>query len=65
MPALRPLFRFVLRVAFTLTLAWLAAQLCLHWQTPLPWMIGPLLATALASMLGAPTLSWNPLRDFG
>ena len=26
-------------------------------------MIGPLLMTAAASMLGAPTLSWNPLRN--
>ncbi|WP_310614614.1 AbrB family transcriptional regulator [Limnohabitans sp.] len=63
--ALRPAFRFSLRVALTLALALMAALLCLRWQTPLPWMIGPLLATAFASMLGVSTLSWNPLRDAG
>jgi len=63
--ALRPVYRFSLRVMLTLTLAWVAALLCLRWQTPLPWMIGPLMATALVSMLGMPTLSWNPLRDLG
>lgn len=46
----------------TLVLAWLAARLCLWLGTPIPWMIGPLLATALASMGGVPTRSWTPLR---
>jgi len=32
-------------------------------RTPLPWMIGPLLATSIASLLGAPTRSWSPLRN--
>lgn len=37
-----------------LLLALAAAQLCLWLDTPLPWMIGPLFATAAACMLGAP-----------
>ncbi len=56
---------FPVRIATTLLLAWLAAQLCLALHTPLPWMIGPLLATAIASMLRAPTASWTPLRNAG
>lgn len=46
----------------TLVLAWLAAQLCVWMGTPIPWMIGPLLATAAASMAGLPTRSATPLR---
>lgn len=65
MSVLRPVIRLSLRVVLTLALAWAAALLCVTWQTPLPWMIGPLLATALASMLGGQTLSWNPLRNLG
>ena len=57
--------RLVARVVLTLLAALLAAQVCVAWHTPLPWMIGPLLVTALASILGAPTLSWNPLRNLG
>jgi membrane AbrB-like protein len=53
------------RVAFTLLLAFAAARLCVWLGTPLPWMIGPLLATALTSVLGAPTQSWTPLRNGG
>lgn len=55
----------VLRVALTLLLALGAAAFCVWLHTPLPWMIGPLLATALASMLRAPTASWGPLRNAG
>ena len=36
-----------------LALAFLAAQLCIALDTPLPWMIGPLFSTAIACMLGA------------
>ncbi|MDR7151814.1 membrane AbrB-like protein [Hydrogenophaga palleronii] len=53
------------RVALTLLLAWVAAQVCVWLGTPIPWMIGPLLATSLVSMLGAPTESWTPLRNTG
>lgn len=54
---------FAFRAALTLVLALAAAALCLWLRTPLPWMIGPLLATSLASILGAPTRSWVPLRN--
>ena len=49
----RRLDRSVL-LAGALLLAWLAAQLCLWLDTPLPWMIGPLFATAAACMAGLP-----------
>ena len=53
------------RVAATLALALGAALACVWLGTPLPWMLGPLLATSLASLLGAPTRSWAPLRNGG
>ncbi|HSI54705.1 MAG TPA: AbrB family transcriptional regulator [Ramlibacter sp.] len=53
------------RVAFTLVLALAAALLCRWLRTPLPWMIGPLLATAIASILGQPTRSFAPFRNLG
>jgi membrane AbrB-like protein len=53
------------RVALTLLLAWAAAGLCVMLRTPLPWMIGPLMATAAVSMLGRATASWTPLRNIG
>jgi len=53
------------RVLATLLLAWAAAQLCVWLHTPIPWMIGPLLATALASLAGAPTQSAGLLRNGG
>ena len=54
---------FLLRTAGTLALALAAALLCAWLRTPLPWMIGPLLATAMASVAGVPTVSWAPLRN--
>ncbi len=66
MPFLIPPYRrAVARVLTTLALAWAAAMLCVWLQTPIPWMIGPLLATAFTSMLGAPTASWTVLRNGG
>ena len=56
---------FLARVAVTLLLAWLAAQLCLMLHTPLPWMLGPLISVSLLSIGGAPTQSWARLRDLG
>lgn len=56
---------FPLRVAATLALAFAAALFCLWAHTPLPWMLGPLLATSLVSILGAPTASARPLRNAG
>jgi membrane AbrB-like protein len=53
------------RTAGTLLLALAAALLCVWLRIPLPWFIGPLLATAIASMLRAPTTSWAPLRNAG
>ncbi|MBE2264534.1 MAG: AbrB family transcriptional regulator [Burkholderiaceae bacterium] len=53
------------RVTLTLLLALAAAGLCVALHTPLPWMIGPLLATAAVSLTGAPTESWTPLRNSG
>lgn len=54
-----------LRVLATLLLALVAALACLALHTPLPWMIGPLLAVSLASIAGAPTASYTPLRNAG
>ena len=51
--------------ALTLLLGLLAALACVQLNTPLPWMIGPLVATAVLSMLGAPTRSFTPLRNAG
>jgi membrane AbrB-like protein len=56
---------FFFRVATTLLLALAAAALCLWLGTPLPWMIGPMLATAVASILRVRTESWTPLRNAG
>ena len=47
------------------TVALMAAQLCVWLRTPIPWMLGPLLITALASVLGAPTRSAPLLRNTG
>lgn len=57
--------RFLLRVAATLLLAAAAAVLCLALHTPLPWMIGPLLAVSAAAIAGLPTASFTPLRNLG
>ena len=53
------------RVVLTLLLAGAAANLCVLLDWPLPWMIGPLLVTAIGSMLGVPTASWTPFRNLG
>jgi len=53
------------RVALTLLMALAAALMCGWLRTPLPWMIGPLLATAVASALGQPTRSFGPFRNAG
>lgn len=41
------------------------AGLCLLLNTPLPWMIGPLLATAIAGMSGLPMVAAPALRNAG
>lgn len=53
------------RVAATLLLALAAALLAERARLPLPWMIGPLLAVALAGVLGAPVDCPTPLRNGG
>jgi membrane AbrB-like protein len=53
------------RIALTLLLALVAAGLCVWLGTPVPWMIGPLVATSLLSLAGAPVASWVPLRNTG
>lgn len=53
------------RAGATLLLALAAALLCVWLRTPVPWMIGPLLATGLASVAGLPTRSLAPLRNAG
>jgi membrane AbrB-like protein len=52
-------------VLATLLLALAAAGACLALHTPLPWMIGPLLAVSLASIANAPTASATVLRNVG
>jgi membrane AbrB-like protein len=54
-----------LRVALTLLAALAAAELCVWLHTPIPWMLGPLIITALASMAGMPTRSSGWLRNAG
>ncbi len=49
----------------TLALAWAAARACEALGTPLPWMIGPLMATAAAALAGAPLRSASVLRNVG
>jgi len=53
------------RITLTLLLALFAALVCVQLRTPLPWMIGPLVTTAVLSTLGAPTASYTPLRNAG
>jgi uncharacterized membrane protein AbrB (regulator of aidB expression) len=53
---------FLARVAATLLLAWLAAQLCLVLHTPLPWMLGPLISVSRYRLGAHPKAR---LRDLG
>lgn len=52
-------------LAATLLVAAAAAWLCVWLNTPLPWMIGPLFATAAACMLGAPLTAPVQVRCAG
>ena len=54
---------FPLRIVLTLVLAVATALACSWLHTPIPWMIGPLVATSAASILGYPTRSFGPLRN--
>ncbi|MFY7906349.1 MAG: AbrB family transcriptional regulator [Burkholderiaceae bacterium] len=53
------------RTVGTLLVAVAAAWLCEWLRTPIPWMMGPLVAVAVLSVLGAPTESWVPFRNGG
>ncbi|WP_048438493.1 AbrB family transcriptional regulator [Caenimonas sp. SL110] len=53
------------RIVLTLLLALAGALVCSWLRTPIPWMIGPLVATSVASILGLPTRSYGPLRNVG
>ena len=55
----------LVRIALTLLGALLAAAICVRLHTPIPWMLGPLLFSALASIAGLPTQSSGQLRNFG
>jgi membrane AbrB-like protein len=56
---------FPARVALTLLLACAGAGACVWLHTPIPWTIGPLVVTAIASVVGLPTRSFVPLRNTG
>jgi uncharacterized protein len=56
---------FPVRVMLTLLLATAGALVCSWLHFPIPWMLGPLLATSTASILGRPTRSFGPLRNAG
>ena len=58
-------FAVFLRTGLTLLGAFMAAQLCVWLHTPIPWMLGPLVFTALASMTGLPTRGSRRLRNTG
>ena len=58
-------FPYPLRVALTLATGLAAALLFVALRIPLPWMLGPLIVTAGASMAGAATASWPPWRTAG
>jgi membrane AbrB-like protein len=53
------------RVGLTLLLALAAAQAAVWLHLPLPWMIGPLLATAVCGMAGLKLASSTRLRNAG
>ena len=54
-----------LRLAGTLVLATAAALAARALHVPLPWMLGPLLATALCGVAGVPLRASNRLRNGG
>ena len=53
------------RVALTLALALPAALACEWARVPLPWMIGPLVLTALCGVAGVPLAASSRLRNAG
>ncbi|MDO8280171.1 MAG: AbrB family transcriptional regulator [Burkholderiaceae bacterium] len=59
------LHSFPVRASATLLLSVVAAWAFDLLRLPLPWILGPLVAVGGASMMGAPTASWTPLRNAG
>lgn len=53
------------RIALTLLLGLAAALACVALRTPLPWMLGPLIATAVAGVCGAPLAASPWQRNAG
>ena len=53
------------RIALTLAAAALAGALAQVARIPLPWLIGPMLACAMAGVLGAPLAASGRLRNLG
>lgn len=64
-PGRRPLLVHAGRVAATLLLALAGALLCVVIHAPLPWLIGPLVAVALGSMLQARLAAPPAARQLG
>jgi len=58
-------WRHAVPVALTLGAAWVAALACEWLHTPIPWMMGPLVVTALLSVWGVPVASATPFRHGG
>lgn len=58
-------FAAIRPVAYALLLGWLAALICVRLDAPLPWMIGPLFATAGARVCGIDLRCPVPLRQAG
>lgn len=52
-------------MALTLLIGAAAALLCERLRVPLPWMLGPLIATAVGCMAGAPLATTPALRNAG
>jgi uncharacterized protein len=53
------------RIALTLALGLAAALACRALATPLPWLIGPLLASAALGVAGVPQAASSRLRNLG
>jgi len=60
-----PVVRQARTVGLTLLAALAGALACVALGTPIPWMLGPLLVTGLASVAGVPTASAGLLRNAG
>ncbi len=56
---------YFFQITLTLLVALASALLCQWLRTPIPWMLGPLLAVAACSIAGAPMKSSGYLRNVG